>query len=192
MKKPKSGFNSEISILKYYFLFFYLFVFLLPSCVNDLEKAKIISAKDSFPAESLKDVVVYYSDSAIVKVKLTAPKMDHYKGEQPYIELPEGINLVFYNAEKEITSHLTANYAISYEKNETMEAMGNVVLINEMGEKLNSEYLIWNQKEAKIFSDKFVKITTKDEIIMGEGFESNESFTNFKIKHIKGTILVEN
>ncbi|HIN39145.1 MAG TPA: LPS export ABC transporter periplasmic protein LptC, partial [Flavobacteriales bacterium] len=85
-----------------------------------------------------------------------------------------------------------ANYAISYEKKGTMEAKGNVVLINEIGEKLNTEYLIWNQKEAKIFSDKFVKITTKDEIIMGEGFESNESFTNFKIHHIKGTILVEN
>ena len=170
----------------------FLFILLISSCVNDLEKAKIISAKNSFPTETLKDAVVYYSDSAIVKVKLTAPRMDHYTKEQPYIELPEGIDLIFYGANKEITSHLTANYAISYESKGTMEAKGNVILFNEMGEKLNTEYLIWNQKEAKIFSDEFVKITTEDEIIMGEGFESNETFTNFKIKHIKGTILVEN
>ena len=174
---------------------FRLFVILLllgTSCVNDLEKVKIISSKGHFPTESLKDAVVYYSDSAIVKVKLKAPKMDHFAGENPYIELPEGIDLIFFDTNNETISHLTANYAISYEKKGTMEAKGNVVLINEIGEKLNTEYLIWNQKEAKIFSDKFVKITTKDEIIMGEGFESNESFTNFKIHHIKGTILVEN
>ena len=37
----------------------------------------------------------------------------------------------------------------------------------------------------------FVKITTEDEIIMGEGFESNQSFTKFKIKKIKGTISLD-
>ena len=72
-----------------------------------------------------------------------------------------------------------------------MEAKGDVVFINEVGEKLNTEHLIWNQKEERIYSEEFVKITTADEIIWGEGFESNQSFTNFKIKHIKGTILVE-
>ena len=64
-------------------------------------------------------------------------------------------------------------------------------MINELGEKLNTEHLIWLQEEERIYSEVFVKITTEDEIIMGDGFESNESFTNFKITHITGTILVE-
>ncbi len=177
--------------MKYSYLSILLLLLSITSCVNDLKKVKAIAFKDHFPTESLIDAVVYYSDSAIVKVKLKAPKMDHFAGENPYIERPEGIDLTFFDGNGEAVSHLTANYAISYEKKGTMEAKGNVVLINEVGEKLNTEYLIWNQKEAKIFSDKFVKITTEDEIIMGEGFESNESFTNFKINHIKGTILVE-
>ncbi|HIN38660.1 MAG TPA: LPS export ABC transporter periplasmic protein LptC, partial [Flavobacteriales bacterium] len=81
-----------------------LFVILLllgTSCVNDLEKVKIISSKGHFPTESLKDAVVYYSDSAIVKVKLKAPKMDHFAGENPYIELPEGIDLIFFDTNNE-------------------------------------------------------------------------------------------
>ncbi|HIO67785.1 MAG TPA: LPS export ABC transporter periplasmic protein LptC [Flavobacteriales bacterium] len=146
---------------------------------------------EKFPAEVLSDAVVLYSDSAILKARLTAPKMEHYLEKEPYVELTEGINLVFYSEDGEITSHLTANYAINYERQDRMEAKGDVVFINEVGEKLNTEHLIWNQKEERIYSEEFVKITTADEIIWGEGFESNQSFTNFKIKHIKGTILVE-
>jgi len=112
-------------------------------------------------------------------------------GKEPYIELTEGINLVFYDDYGDITSHLTANYAINYEQEDRMEARSDVVLINVAGEKLNTEHLIWNQKKGIMYSEEFVKITTADEIIWGEGFESNQSFTNFKIKHIKGTILVE-
>lgn len=146
---------------------------------------------EKFPAEVVQDAIVLYSDSGIVKVRLTAPKMEHYYEKRPYVELTEGINLVFYNSYGKVTSHLTANYAINYENEGRLEAKGDVILINEVGEKLNTEHLIWLQKEEKIFSEVFVKITTADEIIMGDGFESNQSFTKFKITHIKGTLLVD-
>ena len=161
------------------------------SCENDLTIVKSLTVDEKFPSEVLSDAVILYSDSAILKARLTAPKMEHYLEKDPYVELTEGINLVFYSEDGKITSHLTANYAINYERQNRMEAKGDVVLINEAGEKLNTEHLIWNQKEERIYSEEFVKITTADEIIWGEGFESNQSFTNFKIKHIKGTILVE-
>ena len=161
------------------------------SCENDLAIVKSLMVDEKFPSEVLSDAVVLYSDSAILKARLTAPKMEHYLEKDPYVELTEGINLVFYREDGKITSHLTANYAINYERQDRMEAKGDVVLINEAGEKLNTEHLIWNQKEERIYSEEFVKITTADEIIWGKGFESNQSFTNFKIKHIKGTILVE-
>jgi len=172
----------------------YLLIFLplvFNSCENDLAKVKSLTAGEKFPTEVINDAVVLYSDSGIVRVRLTAPKMEHYYEEEPYVELTEGINLVFYNEDGDVTSHLTANYAINYEKSGRLEAKGNVVLINEIGEKLNTEHLIWKQKEERIYSDVFVKITTAEEIIWGDGFESNQSFTNFKIKDIRGTILVE-
>ena len=163
----------------------------LGSCENDLAVVESLHIDEKYPAEVLHDAVVLYSDSAITKARMTAPKMEHYMGKEPYIELTEGINLVFYDDYGDITSHLTANYAINYEQEDRMEARSDVVLINVAGEKLNTEHLIWNQKKGIMYSEEFVKITTADEIIWGEGFESNQSFTNFKIKHIKGTILVE-
>jgi lipopolysaccharide assembly outer membrane protein LptD (OstA) len=71
-----------------------------------------------------------------------------------------------------------------------MVASGNVEVINEKKEQLNTEKLYWNQKEGKIYSNDFVKITTQEEILMGEGFESNEDFTKYSIKKLKGTINI--
>lgn len=59
------------------------------------------------------------------------------------------------------------------------------------GEKLNTEHLIWNEDSAKIYTDEFVKITTTDEIIMGEGMEANQDFSKWKIYKIRGTINVK-
>ena len=161
------------------------------ACETDIEKVKIVTAKDSSPIESAKDAEIIYSDSAIVKVKITAPQLDRYIDKDPYIELPKGVEILFYNDDLEVASQLTANYAVSYEDEGKMEAKGNVVLINEEGEKLNTEHLIWDEKKELIYSNEFVKVTTADEIIMGEGFESNQNFTKFKIKNIQGTITIK-
>ena len=45
------------------------------------------------------------------------------------------------------------------------------------------------RKKQKLLSDEFVKITTKDQIIYGDGFEANEDFTKYKIFKTRGTIL---
>lgn len=169
-----------------------LVALIISSCENDIEKVKIIASKNELPIESTVNATLIYSDSARLQVKLKAPQLDRFTGERPYIELPKGVELEFYEGGKEVSSRLTANYAISYEEEGIMEAKGNVILINEMGEQLNTEHLIWDEKTGMIHSEEFVKITTADEIIMGEGFESNQSFTKFKIKKIKGTINIEN
>lgn len=169
---------------------FFLSSLIFWSCENDIEKIKIITTKDNAPSESAADAILIFSDSAKVKVKVIAPRMDRHTGNANYIELTKGVEIEFYN-DQQVTSNLTADYAIHFEEQGKMEAKGNVILINELGEKLNTEHLIWDEKKKKIYSYEFVKITTKDEIIMGEGFESNQSFTKFKIKKIKGTISIE-
>src|SRR3972149_6545925 len=149
-----------------YSLYLIPFIFtLFLACETDIEKVKIITAKGNFPIESAKGAEIIYSDSAIVKVKVTAPQLDRYMGKDPYIELPKGIKLLFYDEDLDIASQLTSDYAVRYENDGRMEAKGNVVLINEQGEKLNTEHLIWDEEKELIYSAEFVKITTADEII---------------------------
>ena len=51
--------------------------------------------------------------------------------------------------------------------------------------------MYWNQKTKKVYSEKFVKIETPDEVIYGEGFESDEEFTSYVIKKIKGSVSTD-
>lgn len=73
-----------------------------------------------------------------------------------------------------------------------MEAKDNVVVINDKGERLNTEHLVWDKKTGKITSDVFVEITTENEVIMGEGLVSNQSFTEYKILKTRGIINIDN
>jgi LPS export ABC transporter protein LptC len=164
----------------------------LISCENDLEKVKLYSKGKLTPQESAKNIKILYSDSALVKVELTAPVLNRYETDNPYIEMPKGLHANFYNDRLEVKSKLDANYGIRYERDQRMEARKNVVVINEKGDRLDTEHLIWDERKEKLFSDDFVKITTKDEIIFGNGFEANQDFTKYKIFNIKGTISLNN
>lgn len=167
-----------------------IFVLLHSACENDIEKVKIITGKKAIPAERGKDVEIIYSDSAKIKARLLAKELNRYIEKQPYIEMPKGIKLYFYDNNQKVNSTLTSQYAkvLQYPDNNIMEAKRKVVVVNEKNETLQTEHLVWNQKEEKIISDAYVTITTKDEIIMGDGLESNQSFTKYKIKKMKGTI----
>ncbi|MCX6291411.1 MAG: LPS export ABC transporter periplasmic protein LptC [Bacteroidetes bacterium] len=168
----------------------FLPVISLMACENDIEKVKLLGTRDQSPVQSSKNIKIIYSDSAKVKVEMTAPVMNHYVVENPYLEMPKGLKANFYDESLNVKSRLTADYGIRYEKEQRMEARKNVVVVNEKGEQLNTEHLIWDEKKEKLLSDEFVKITRKDEIIYGTGFEANEDFTKYKIFNIKGTISV--
>ena len=170
-----------------------LFVLIsLYSCENDLDKVKLYSKGQVIPTETAKSIKIIYSDSAKVQVEITAPILDHYSTENPYIEMPNGLHAIFYNEKMEVKSRLVADYGIRYEKDQKMEAKKNVIVTNEKGDKLNTEHLIWDEKKQKLLSNEDVKFTTKDEIIFGKGFEANEDFTKYKIFNIKGTISINN
>ena len=102
------------------------------------------------------------------------------------MEMPEKVEMYFYN-DWETTSKLTADYGIHFSKRKTMKAVGNVLLVNN-SEKLNAEELIWDQNNKKIYSDKFVKVNNEDEIMFGNGFESNEDFSEYKVMKLTGQL----
>lgn len=166
---------------------------ILCSCENDIDKVESLTGKEKKPITRGKNVSLLYSEEANVKIKVTAPLMEEYgqADENKYIEMNEGIKVQFFDSTQHITSTLTANYAIHQVTQKFMEAKNDVVIINDKGEKLNTEHLIWYEDSSKIYSDEFVKITTEDEIIMGEGMEADQDFSKWKIHKIRGVINVK-
>lgn len=178
-----------------YTTFLFLLLFGFTACENDISVVNSITGNaEKLPDQSNQNIEFLYSDSAIVRAKLTTPQLDHYAGKKPYFELPKGMNVIFYTREKKEETKLTANYGIGYDNGngmEKMEAKGNVIVINVKGEKLNTEHLTWNTVTKKIYTDDFVKITTKDQTIMGDGMEADQDFSNYQIKNVKGTLYTK-
>ncbi len=163
-------------------------VFLFGACRNDIDKVMNLPNGTRVPIRSAKDVELFYSDSAHVRICLRSPITEEYAGKDAYSEMPKGVDVSFYDLHLKESSHLSANYAIRYLQEGRMEAKNKVVIVNEKGETLQTEHLIWDERKHRIHTDDFVKITTKDQVIFGDGLESNEDFTRYKIKNIKGTI----
>lgn len=156
-----------------------------------MAQVKAIAGDDQLNMEGGKDVEIVYSESGNIKARIIAPSMTRKAGEDPHTEFPDGLTVYNYDENMELDSKLTANYGIMRDAKDEIMVRDDVVLVNDEGEKLNSEELIWDKKAKRIHSDKFVKITTPDEIIVGTGFEADEDFSEYTIKKITGRFAVE-
>lgn len=156
---------------------------MLFSCENDIKEVNTITAKDTLPIESIKNLELIYSDSGFIKILMKSQRLDNYSNlKDPYTEFIKGFEILFLDSLKNVKTKITANYGISYEKKDIMEAKNNVVVINyETKETLNTEHLIWNKKTKKIISNVFVKITQEKRILYGNGLESDQTFNSWKI-----------
>jgi len=164
-----------------------LIIFFL-SCSNDPEVIKTFINIKELPLETIKEAELLHTEEGKLKVKVLAEKIERYTGPESYIYFSDGIVVYFYNDSSIVSSKLTAQEAYIDEDKEKMIAKINVELINESGEKLSTEELIWDEKSQLVYTDETVEIRNKKEVIFGEGFESKPDFTFYKIKNVRGTI----
>lgn len=192
MKIQKSG--SKINKIFYFTriaAFFTGAAFLLFACENNIEQIKAFSSPENLPTVEASNFETMFTDSGEVRFSLKAPKLLRFEGEgKPYVEFPEGVELVKYDENENIISSITADYAKQFEKEEKWEAKNNVVATNAQGDTLKTEHLIWEEKEEKIHTEEFVRIIREDQIISGIGFQSDQSLQNWRIKNPKGTIYI--
>lgn len=165
------------------------FVLFICSCQNDLKKIELITSDAQLPTEIVENVDITYTDSGRLKAIVHTVLAKHFvEKNDPYLEMPKGVKADFYAPDGTIESNLEANYAINYEKRKMIELKDSVYVVNIEGETLETDKLIWDQNEQKIHTDAPVKITQKDQIIYGEGFESNQNFTQYTVYKIKGIV----
>ncbi len=184
----------QVSLLLKYLLAVCLSVAFLPSCTNDLKDVMAIPSNKLSPSQTADTVTVIYTDSAQLKIVLKANRLIQFDRNvsEPFTILPKGVYVTFFDDEEKISSTLKSNYAIRYEKSKRMEAKYAVEVVNKNGDKLETEKLIWDEANHRIYTDAFVKITTATQIITGKGLESNEDFSRYSIKQVQATIQLVN
>jgi LPS export ABC transporter protein LptC len=172
-------------------LIFLVPLFLLAACVNDVNEVNKTSKLAEPGVERGKDIELFYSENGEVKVKVTAPKVTRFLAPPPSTEFTDGLKVDFFNDSMRVTSWLTANYGIRYEAEGKTILRNDVQVVNENNEHLSTEELIWDERKHIIYSEKFVKITTPDQVIYGEGMEADEQLTKYRILKPQGTITSE-
>lgn len=164
----------------------------LCACENDLAEVNRLVQKEEVFFETAKEVEMLYSDSAIVRVRIKSPTLRRYLDKQnPREVFPDGILVEFLSEYGRPTSHLSARQAIRYEKENRIIVRDSVVWVSRKKERLETEELIFEEENDRVYTDKFVTILRQDEIIYGYGFESNQEFTHYKINAIEGRVKVD-
>jgi len=158
------------------------------------------SARDSTAPKQMKpyegpileadNIESLFSDSAIVRVSLKAPK--EYKFTSGDLEFPEGLNMIFLNVAGDTTATLVGDKGNYNRRDNLYKVWGDVHLISfENDEELTTEELFWNPKKEEIYTDKFVNIRTDTEILQGEGLTAAQDFSTYKILKITGEFSLE-
>lgn len=179
---PKFSIHSIIAVI-------IIISLIILSCEN---KIPVIPKSDilTLPSLTVRDFNTVLTDSGRIQLIMSSPLVEQYDKVDPkYSEFRSGINVVVYNGQKDPVAKITAKYAKCTDNN-LWELRDSVVVINEQNEKLETELLFWNQEKDFIYTDRFVKITSEDEVIQGIGFESDSHLYKRKILKVTADIYL--
>ncbi len=138
-----------------------------------------------------RDVSSLISDSGITRYRLKAKEWDVFgKAKEPYWYFPEGIYVEKFDTLFQTEASIEADTAYYFEKKGLWKLIGNVDVESLQGERFETSLLYWDQKEEKVYSDKYIRIEQEDKIITGVGFESNQNMTQYKIFDSRGVFPV--
>jgi LPS export ABC transporter protein LptC len=137
------------------------------------------------PLREVRTPEMLFSDSARLKMHLKAPlQLEQTNGDQHF---PKGVYIEFYNEAGVKSTTLKANKGIRYASTNLYNVRGNVIVRNlEKGRNAQHGGLTWKPETKRIFTEKFVTITTAEEILKGEGLDAMQDMTRYRIRKPTG------
>lgn len=167
---------------------------LLISCGGAKEAADAVN-EEGLMTEYSEHLTVLMSENGRRSYHFTAPLVEGYAlAREPYREFRKGVKIITYQDDSLSTVDVTlvANYAIYFEKRKLWEAKGDVVVEKSDGKTLYTQQLFWNSITGKIYSNVDSKIVQNEgtDVFVGEGFESDEAFKEWRFRRMKGRMAV--
>ena len=132
------------------------------------------------------------SDSGITRYRVKAKEWLVFgNAKEPHSYFPEGIYVEKFDTTFHTEASIKADTAYYFDKKGLWRLIGNVEVESLQGERFNTSELFWDQKAEKVYSDKYIRIQQKEQIITGVGFESNQNMTRYRIFNSQGEFPVE-
>ncbi|MBS1654825.1 MAG: LPS export ABC transporter periplasmic protein LptC [Bacteroidetes bacterium] len=173
-----------------YWAAFLISCFFIYSCENDIKQVNDLTGKKEM-VDVAKDVESFLSQQGKMKARLRAPLMLRHETDTLFTEFPKTLHVDFFaDSTNKIESQLNSMYGKYYEDLNRVFLRDSVVVFNVKGDTLRCPELWWDQNQQKFYTDKFVRIRTKDKIIFGNGLEAGQDFSWYIITHPTGSVLV--
>lgn len=161
------------------------------SCKNNFKEVQQIGISENEPIGIAEDLNLKYTDSGKVQAHLISDKMlDYSNYDFAFSEFPNGITLYLYDDNDNKTT-IVSDYAKVYDQTGLIDLQGNVMLTGYDGQKLEAEQLYFDQNKEWMFTNQAVRFTDKDQVINGNGFDSNMDFTKARVLEINGVVLLD-
>ncbi len=164
----------------------YIFLLIaLTFCSEEKVKPKIDFSiqDDNYPVQESWNSNIYFTEAGTLKAVLYSDHLQVF--DKTKEKKLKGVKIDFFDDNGKRTSQLTSKKGRVDDRTDDMFAIDSVVAINDStGTRLETDELIWNNKKRRIISDKFVRITSPEEIIEGYGFESDQQLKNYVIYNI--------
>lgn len=153
---------------------------LLFSCVNDLDSIKRVTYRSDAPDDVTENLEIMQTDSGYARFQLYAKIAETYTKPEAVTKLKDGIKVNFFSNDGKIVSSMTALYGEINLTKGTFFVRDSVQLFNyEKKQRLETEELIWNQKDSAIFTNKAVIVRTPQGILFGQGIRTHQDFSTY-------------
>lgn len=163
---------------------------LLFSCENDPAEVNPQGGRKPNIEEAYK-IESFLSQNGTLKAKLISPFMLRYTLDTSYLEFPKTLHVNFYDSLGKVESQVDALYGKYYETRSQVYLRDSVVVFNVKGDTLRTPDLWWDQNTKKFFTDKNIRLRTKDKKLYGgKGFTADQDLNNWTIFQPTGIILV--
>ena len=155
----------------------------LAACNREVkEEVEIGFNPDSTYTMKAVDVVTLVSDSGITRYKVQTHEWYMFgEASEPYWYFPKKLHLEKFDSLFRVEASVDADTAYFYQHRKLWKLIGHVRVRSLQGEQFETSVLYWDQNLEKVYSDQFIRITKGEFVNTGQGFESNQALTQYRI-----------
>ena len=110
----------------------------------------------------------------------------------PLWQVSEGFTLFIGGNRDRHAATLKADRGTYNDQAGRLEAWDNVVLVNNQGERLETEHLVWSHDSDLVYTTRPVSIETAQGLLRGRGLRSDSRFERYEILNPTGSFEVGN
>jgi LPS export ABC transporter protein LptC len=154
---------------------------------EELGVDSLVQERPSLPAQVVEGGYFEYSEHGNVVQALEASRLERWErsetnalADAPW-QVDEGFVLYIGGTKQTHTARLSATRGTYDDQFGRLEAWENVELVNESGDRMQTEHLIWSHDSDLVRTNRPVEIHTAQGVLRGRGLRADSRFERYEI-----------